>query len=266
MKLINLFLSAIILLIYNSCGIEQKLEPEFLNPPGGVVAYSLNNKIKIKFYSHNSEDTFDGFNIYISKESSVKSKKINPVKNPSTGAVPTISLLAKNISPDSPIEITLNRDSNDEYIENGITYFIIIKSHNMHDYKSDASNEVSATPRISNLTGINIPINNGFNISAQDTSTPWSFKFEKINNNYYIIPQNSNGIISKGFYSDWNDVNLADENNYTTTDIPILINTGYVFIIKTTDSHYGKIQIKEITDTEIKFIWAYQQIQNNREI
>ncbi len=261
----SLFLVISIYSLFLSCGIESAVEPEFINPPGSVSAYSLNNKIKIKFYASNKESNFDGFNVYVAKESSLRNKKLNPVKNPANGSVPTISMSAKNVDSSVPVEITISRDSNDEYIENGITYFIIVKSHSINNVLSEPSNEVSATPRISNLNGVTVAVNSGFNMSTHSTSQLWDFKFQKISNKFYIVPLNGAGVSTKGYYEDWTAVNSADDIEFVY-NAPLFIEQGDVIVIKTADEHYGKIQIKNLSESGVEFIWAYQQIQYNKEI
>ncbi len=256
------------LFFLQSCGVETYLEPDFLNPPGGLIAYSLDNKIKIKFYSSNNESKFDGFNVYISKESSLKNRNILPVKNPSTGGIPTIIKQSKDIIPSEPIEIVLERDSSGNYIENGITYYIIVKAHNIDNKLSLPSNEVSATPRRESEEDVVLSINEGFNIETANKSSPFTFKLIKINGNFYLISENGNGILSKGYYDNWELVNEADESGYITDDTPVLIKEGYLLLVKTVNDNYGKIWITSIDNINerIYFKWAYQKVKNNREI
>lgn len=259
-----------ILLFCISCGTESFVEPEFLNTPFNLIAYPKNGQIKVKFYSSNKEDKFDGFNIYISQSSSLKYQTdLLPIKNPSTGGIPSINSTSKDINPLQPIELTISRDQDDKPLENGIRYYFIVKAHSIRNYKSEPSNETYTTPRIDNLEGVIIYENGGFNFEAQDKVTPYDIKFEITGGKPYLVAQNSALIQSKGYFEDWELVNQANEDGYVDSTTPLLMETGHVFLIKTSDSHYAKIQISALNLSPIpyiKIIWAYQQNSNNKDI
>ncbi len=253
--------------LFFHCGTEQFVEPEYLNPPSNVILYPQNNKIKIKFFANNQESTFDGFNVYLSKSSSLKSQStLLAIPNPSTGGIPTINRSSQDIVLGVPIEIILDRDENDKPLENGITYYCFVKSHSYRNYRSEPSNETSSTPRIDDVSGIILNDQEGFNFSSFNKTPPYHFLFKIIDNHFYFVAQNSSLIQSKGYYQNWELVQKADENGYVTENTPLLIETGYVFIIKTPENKYGKIQITEMNGPSIKFIWAFQNIINNKDI
>ncbi len=266
--LIKYIILFFLLTLIISCGTEKFIEPEYLNSPTDLTAYPKNNQIKIKFYSSNKEDKFDGFNIYISKSSSLKTlTDLLPVKNPFMGSIPTINKTSKDINFNVPIEITIQRDANDDYIENGIRYYLIVKAHSIRNFKSEPCNENSTTPRIDNLEEVTIYENEGFNFSSFNKTEPYQFIFKIINNKPFLIGQNNAGIQSKGYYENWELVNQADEEGYVNS--PLKIKEGYVFLLKTVDNYYGKIQVTyiELSATPyIKIIWAFQQNLNNKDI
>ncbi len=261
-----------IFFLLSSCGIEEFVEQEYLNSPSDLTVYPQNNKIKIRFYSSNSEDKLDGFNIYISKSSRLKNKHgLEPVKNPSSGSIPTINRTSKEIDPHTPIEVTIDRDAEDGLIENYNTYYIIVRAHSIRNLKSQPSNEASTTPRIDNLDGIIIDPDHGFNFSSLNKSAPYNFVFKIIKYAPYLIAQNNSRIQNKGYYENWESINKAegDEDNYVDSTTPLQFKQGHVFLIRTADSRYGKIQIKELNagaNPYIKIKWAFQQNYNNTDI
>ena len=270
MNIKTVIISLIFSFLLFSCGTEKYVEPEFLVPPSNLTIYPKNNKIKIQFYSSNIEDKFDGFNIYISTSSSLKNQSgLLPVNNPTSGSIPTISMTSKQINPNIPIQTIIERDSNDKLIENGIRYYIIVKAHSIRNYKSQPCNEAYSTPRNDNLEGLIIYNNEGFNFNNLNKTTPYDFKFIIIDNKPYLTAQNTSLIQSMGYYDNWELINEATEEGYVNNTIPLQIKEGYVFLIKTGDTRYGKIQIKEVNTagtSYIKFIWAFQQNLNNRDI
>jgi len=271
--MIRLILITFSILFISSCGIEEVVQPEYITAPSDLTAYPGNGKVKLKFYSNNKEDKFDGFNVYISRSSSLKSQySLLPVKNPQTGGIPTIIATSKDIDPSVPITVEIAYDADDNPLENGVTYYFIVKSHSIRNFKSDPSNEVSTTPRIDNLTGVILYTNEGFSFSTFSKTTPYNFVFKVQYNpvkKSYIIGKNGTQVQSKGFYYNWEEVNKADADGYIQSDIEVEIKQGYVILFKTSDSHYAKIYIKELnldTNPYIKFIWAYQTIAGNTDI
>lgn len=268
-KIYNLLSIIIIIFLFINCGTEKFVEPEFLNAPFDLSAYPKNNSIKIKFYSNNKEDRFDGFNLYFSDSSSLKSQtSLLPVKNPATGSIPTISRTSKQINPSIPLEISITRDANDKIIENGIRYYIIIKAHSIRNFKSQPSNETKTTPRIESTETITLFENQGFNFDTLNINTPYNFILKKLNDQLYLTAQNGSSIQSKGYYANWELLNTADTTGYVDNTTPLRVYSGYVFLIKTADSKYGKIQIKEMNTVSsyIKITWAFQQNLNNEDI
>jgi len=254
-----------------SCGIETFLEPEYLNPPYNLKVFPGNEEIIVKFYSNNTEKNFDGFNIYISKNASVKNQTgITPIPNQNNGSIPTISLSSKDINPEDPIKVTIKRDVNGNPLENGIRYYVIARAHSIKNFISQPSNEDYTTPRLENTNNVIIYENEGFNFYTQDKSSPFNFIFKMINTNAYIKAQANNSLQSLGFFMDWREIKTAPNDGYVNSSSPILIKPGYVIIVKTDDERYGKIQIKDInTDAQIpyiKIIWAFQANYNNKDI
>jgi len=246
------------------------VEPEYLNSPADLTAYPKNGQIKIIFYSNNKEDMFDGFNIYVSESSSLKTQTdILPVKNPATGSIPTINNTSKQISPTVPIEVTITRDADDNPIENSVRYYIIVKAHSIRNFKSEPSNETSTTPRIENTGGTTIAENEGFNFNALTKSIPYDLIFKIINNQPYLQAGNNAVIQSKGYSGNWELINTADTEGYVGSETPLIAQTGYVYLIRTSDNRYGKIQVTAVQTSptaSITIIWAFQQIINNKDI
>jgi len=263
-----IFIFSFLFLLY-FCGIEQYVEPEYLNPPFDLIAFPKDNKIKLQFYSNNSEEKFDGFNIYISTTTPLKNLHLLPVKQPGSGSIPTISRTSKDIDPNKPIEVTIELDASDENILNSTTYYLFVKSHSIRNYKSEPSNESSTTPRPEGDENDPLYENQGFNFNTLRKKQPYNFIFKRVNNKLCLIAGSGNLIQSMGYYNNWELINMAPEEGYVNSTVPLQVKEGYVFIIKTDDNRYGKIQIKEVktgANPYIKYRWAYQRNQNNRDI
>ncbi len=252
-------------LLIAGCGIEKPYEPQHLNPPMNLIAYPGNEKIYIKFYATNQESEFIGFNIYISKSSSVRNQKINPVKNPDTGGLPTISMTVSQIAENNTVCVEIDRDSNDDYLENGTTYYIIARAVSRKGYKSDPSNEASTTPRPESSEDVILYNGEGFNLQKGSKSTPYNFTLN-IDSKVYIKGENGTYIMNMGYYSDWREVNEAPEAGYIEPGLPVEISKNYIIIFKDSGGNYSKIYITDTGDNFIKFKWAYQTVKGNRSI
>ena len=106
-------------------------------------------------------------------------------------------------------------------------------------------------------------------MSSQTLSASGDFMIINTNGNYYLEAQNSSGVMSQGYQSDWEVANEAPSTGYSLAGVPLIFQTGYVFLIQTLISgnyYYGKIQITGINGNQIQFNWAYQKNQNNGDI
>ncbi|MBN1898924.1 MAG: hypothetical protein JW827_09115 [Spirochaetes bacterium] len=263
----------LMILFLAGCGVEEIVQPEYLNAPSNLKAYPGNGTIRLEFLSNNKEDKFDGFNIYISKSSSLKSQSsLLPVQNPSTGGIPTIVKTSKEINPDSSLFVEINRDNEDKPIENGITYYFICRAHSIRNFKSEPSNETSTTPRIESTASVVLNTNEGFSFTAFSQSAPFDFIFtvqDVSGKKAFLTGKNNTQIQSKGYYDDWKKVNKADTEGYLMSEIPIQVQQGYVILLKTSSGHYAKIYIESLdlsSDPAMRFIWAFQQLVGNIDI
>lgn len=250
-----------------SCGTEKFIEPEYLNTPLNLAAYSKNSKIRLKFFLSNKEETFDGLNIYLSRTSSVKAQaNLLPVKNPSTGSLPSMSLTSSQVTLGQPWEIEIDRDENDEPIENGIKYYIILKSHSFRNFKSEPSNESSATPRPESASPVILQDNEGFSFNSFSKQAPYHLLFRIIDLKMFFFGQNGAQLQSKGYYENWADIREADETGYALENTPFPAEPGHVYLIRTSENKYGKFQVLSADSLSVLINWAFQNMPNNKDI
>jgi len=247
------------LLFFISCGINDFMTPNTLSPPYNLKIYPGSDSITIRFSSNNSEEKFDGYNIYISKSSAIRSSSISPLKK--NNILPTISQNPMTSEQILESKITLFNDL--ETIQNGTTYFIAIKAHDYDDFQSTFSEEVSTTPRPDGNTTISVGEN--FNLSTGTVQALGNFTF-KTQNNTVVLFSDNDYWQDLGYYSSASEQNKAPENGYfpNHTDIPVLLK--HIYIGKTTTTNFAKIYITKIAGNSFSFYWAYQTIAKNKDI
>jgi len=150
------FLVLLFFLIHCSQGINYNKNQKLATPAGFNVYPLPGSSFKVSYFVQNSEDIFDGYNLYITRESTGEVVTTAPLQ-PYTinGALPTFIHSAADFNPTSPVEITLtlymdtrldlsgNISTNYIPFEPGVYYFFKIKAHSIYDTYSTFSNEVS---------------------------------------------------------------------------------------------------------------------------
>jgi len=141
-----------------SCATSLVLnENEYLTRPSNIsVSGQAGGKFQLTYYVENTENTFDGYNLYISKESTGDAGGNQVIEAYQyTGSVPTFihspdevdSVTPVTVSLDKYMQITYSLDGNKviTYVpfEEGATYFFKMKAHSQFDILSEFSTEVS---------------------------------------------------------------------------------------------------------------------------
>ena len=159
-KLVLLLMGPVLYAMVSGCINDLSYnEQEFLERPTGLVVTALSGqKFKVEYYVQNTENTFDGYNLYISRHSSGDGGgNLNLEAYNYDGSVPTFVHSSAEYDLVNPVSFTLT-----EYMgvieaidgstfvyyvpfETGVTYYFKIKAHSQFDTLSEFSNEVSAT-------------------------------------------------------------------------------------------------------------------------
>ena len=134
--------------------ITYKMNEE-LQRPVGLQVYALNGGVfRVQYYVQNEEDTFDGYNLYISRISSGDQNTLEPYQL--TGSTPTLLHSAADVDYLNPVTVDIYRymdvirDINGKSItsftpfETGTRYYFKIRAHSRFNDISLPSNEVSA--------------------------------------------------------------------------------------------------------------------------
>jgi len=135
-------------LILLQCGnnIPYSKETLLKRPVGVSIVAKSGLAFDLSYHVQNEEDTFDGYNVYISRDSISDSEieTLVPALNLS-GSLPTFQHSKDEVDFVNSVtqNIALYSDSITNF-ENGVTYFFRIAAHSRYGYLSKASNEVSA--------------------------------------------------------------------------------------------------------------------------
>lgn len=251
-----------------NCGEETILEPEKLNIPKMIGLYPKNRAIKVKFEGTNYEKTFDGYNIYLSKSSGIRAQTgLSPLKNESTGSLPTIVRTAKHNQLNNIVEYTITLDADNNRIENGVTYYVCVRAHSYRGVLSEYSAEASTTPRVESESAIVIYSNEGIDFNNL-TVTPVSphFRLTFTNLQAVITPSAGTLIQNRGYFANWEEVNKAPLEGYINA--PLNLAKNNVYILKLASNNYAKLYIIEINpvNKSVKLYWAYQRVIGNTDL
>ena len=150
--LILLFFSGLTLSCASNIGYQVN---ETLDRPVGLQVYARPGGLfVISYYVQNDEDTFDGYNLYISRESTGDTNKIPPYTI--NGSIPTFLHTSANYDPNTAVNVSIsefmdvrvdlngNKTTNYVPFETGTRYYFKIKAHSRFNFLSQPSNEASA--------------------------------------------------------------------------------------------------------------------------
>lgn len=150
-----LFTAAISLALFK-CQSNITYQPgEILQRPVGIQVYALSNgKFRLSYYVQNSESIFDGYNLYISRESTGDNDTISPYLL--NGSIPTLPHSPQDVDYITPISVDIEifmdvrTDLNGNLVtsfvpfETGTRYFFKLRAHSRFNTVSFPSNEASA--------------------------------------------------------------------------------------------------------------------------
>ena len=158
----------------------------------------------------------------------------------------------------------------DTDVRNGETYFYAVSAYDIHGNESELSPENAPdTPR---PEGRNIVLNDwqllpgrsGFDVSRPDKGsihwdtpqTDFYFGLDSEINVMYFYSDNETLMQDLGYHENFDDVDVVPEMGYTTLFVEAI--EGHIYALYTPDGNFAKIQVRELSDDEVVFDWAYQ--------
>lgn len=136
----------ILLLILLQCGTSIPFDEErYLKRPTGISVTALPGRImQLSYTVQNQEQTFDGYNILISRTEIGDSEVFSMEPLILNGSVPTILHSKDDYNINLVRTATLPRLTNTLPFEVGTTYFFRIQAHSRKGVRSEGSNQVRA--------------------------------------------------------------------------------------------------------------------------
>jgi hypothetical protein len=261
-KIIPVF--PLFLVLFAGCGVEPFLPPDILKPPAELKAYPHNGTLTLVFKSYNDEEKLDGFNVYISSSSSIKSRPDTPpLRN--SDSLPTILLSRKDIVQGNPISRDIIYSSGINQLENGTTYYVTMKAHNYDNVESEFCNEVSTTPRVESMTQATVLMSNGFSLAQGKALQPWDFQIASYNG-LTCIYSAANLIKDEGWVQAPMLYNKVSDAGFPPAGTLLQIIPGHIYILKTPAPQFGKIYIQSAGPASVTFSWAFQSVIGNLDI
>jgi hypothetical protein len=241
-------------------------------PPNNLTARPGDGKLSLRWEVTCPDDVLlSGYNIYLLK---------TPLNEKYYGSEKAKKLKAYNLEPYPGDTDPEGRFETMEInnLDNGVEYFITVRTVFPDGRISSASNEVSAICRPEGeftLAFRYADLNDGFSFSKRkatraDDSDNDIYFFEKDGTDFIASPHRLNGFLRRsGFYSLGKTENVYQypkvEIDFPAIDkMPALVGESY--LVKTADGNYIKLRIEDVSGTgkekklHIKYI--YQPIKN----
>jgi hypothetical protein len=140
---VSLFSTLVLVRCGTSIPYDQEL---YLKRPTGLQVTALpGQKMLVQYTVQNQEETFDGYNLLISRISIGDSEAFSMEPLTINGSTPTFLHSKSEFNVNSVRSVTLERFTNVMPFEVGTTYFFRLQAHSRKGVRSEASNEVTAT-------------------------------------------------------------------------------------------------------------------------
>ncbi len=163
----------------------------------------------------------------------------------------------------------------DTNVRNGDTYYYAVSAYDSEDNESALSRENAwDTPR---PEGQNITLNDyqflpersGFDFSRPEKgSIPWDapatdvyFGFDAVVNTTYLYSDNDTLMQDLGYHENFDEVDVVPELGYITLFVELI--QGHVYAVYTPDGNFAKIRVRQISNDDVIFDWAYQLEKDN---
>lgn len=233
-------------------GCNEIEEPDSTAPaiPRGLVSVTGDGKVYLSWYP-NTESDLGGYNVYYSFTANGTYEKIGNTKS------------AYFVDAD---------------VDNGTTYYYAVTAYDYNRNESELSTDIIFdTPRPEGF-GVTLydynsyPNDAGYNFSKylvqsySRLTTDIYYEYHRDNDGYYMnIGHPETNIQDFGYTESLDDVDYAPEHGWSRLGWVELI-PGHSYIIWTSDNHFAKFKVVQITPAFVKFDWAYQIDPGNREL
>jgi hypothetical protein len=139
--------SLLVALVVLGCGTSIPFDLElYLKRPTGLKVTALpGQKMLVEYTVQNQEETFDGYNLLISRVSIGDSEAFSLEPLTINGSIPTFLHSRNEFDVNRIRSVTLERFTNVLPFEVGTTYYFRLQAHSRKGVRSEASNEVTAT-------------------------------------------------------------------------------------------------------------------------
>ncbi len=139
--------SIVVSLLLLRCGTSIPFDQElYLKRPTGLQVTALpGQKMLVQYTVQNQEETFDGYNLLISRISIGDSEAFTMEPLTINGSVPTFLHSRNEFDVNTVRSVILERFTNVLPFEVGTTYYFRLQAHSRKGVRSEASNEVTAT-------------------------------------------------------------------------------------------------------------------------
>ncbi|GAB4440177.1 MAG: hypothetical protein OHK0011_22680 [Turneriella sp.] len=143
----RLTVSLLSTLVLVRCGTSIPYDQElFLKRPTGLqVTAVAGQKMLVQYTVQNQEETFDGYNLLISRVSIGDSEAFSMEPLTINGSTPTFLHSRSEFNVNTVRNVTIERFTNVLPFEVGTTYYFRLQAHSRKGVRSEASNEVTAT-------------------------------------------------------------------------------------------------------------------------
>ncbi|MBN1349831.1 hypothetical protein JXJ21_10510 [candidate division KSB1 bacterium] len=238
------------MLLFTNC--EDVTDPDNTPPaiPRGLTSVTGDGKVYLSWYP-NAESDLAGYNVYFSFSAEGTYKKIGN---------------------------TTSAYFIDADVDNGTTYYYAVTAYDNSRNESELSTDlVFDTPRPEGF-GVTLydynlyPNDAGYNFSRYQiqhhalNSTDIYFEYNRQNDGYYMnIGHPETNIQDFGYTETLDAVNYAPESGWSRLGWVELIQ-GHSYIVWTSDNHFAKFRVTQISPTQVKFDWAYQIDPGNPEL
>lgn len=215
--------------------------------PTAIFTISLDNAVQLDWAS-NTEEDLAGYHVWVSNRYDGSYTRIGSTKYPQFV---------------------------DYGAENGVTYYYGVTAYDFDGNESEISRDVVYdTPR---PEGYNVelydyvwfPEASGYDFSTysvgiyDDNFT--DVFFENAGGVFYLNVWSDTDIQDMGFTATLDDISVAPTNGWSPSGSAEAIK-GHTYVVWTWDDHYAKVRVKDVTDSQVVFDWAYQTAPANPEL
>jgi hypothetical protein len=242
-------ITLLFLLITGCVFYEEECDNEPPSPPRGVYSITGDKKVYL-YWIPNTENDLAGYRIY----------RANSYEGPyfKIGETNCESFVDFNLT-------------------NGVTYYYAITAFDFSGNESDFSYEiVFDTPRPEGIEYLESytydPFEAGYDFSEYevkyylDPQTDFYYEYdEDLNTGFIYARDEDTWIQDMGYAENFEEIGYAPTEGWSKIGVLEAIE-GHIYIFWTRDNHFAKIRIEKIYGNKIKFRWAYQTDEGNREL